>query len=214
MRVRDGARFSSSGVVLAADESTGLVTGQFVVPALQEFPVHHFPTETNSRFEVSAGINDPSVSVWTGHGWKEVSALDMVAFIHVDNIMLRSEATTDEERALRAFAGNAEPPSGNRVGLVLEIETHIKPRPRGILVRREIRSDQPAISAGGVLLPDVAKFPPRGARVVAVGPDVNEVELGDWVYLRRHSFEEIGDGLLFLNLNEFPLYAKGEFYAA
>lgn len=60
-----------------------------------------------------------------------------------------------------------------------------------ILVRR----DPPDESGGMILLPDEVRKPPRWATVEAIGPEVNNVKVGDRVAIHEYSgvYLEVSD---------------------
>jgi chaperonin GroES len=84
----------------------------------------------------------------------------------------------------------------------------LQPLADRILVRT---IDEPNVTAGGVVIPDLAAEPPQRGRVVAVGPGVYfprlghrvplDVEVGDEVAYMRHAGVEVrhdGEDLLIL----------------
>jgi len=78
----------------------------------------------------------------------------------------------------------------------------VSPLGKRVLVRR---IDTTTESEGGIVIPDQAQEKPLEADVVAVGPKVDEVSVGDQVMFSKYAGTEVlldGDPLLLLDQDD------------
>ena len=82
----------------------------------------------------------------------------------------------------------------------------IKPLADYVVVQQEEASSK---TASGLYLPDNAQEKPKTAKVLAVGKDVREVEVGDRVVYGGYSNTEVKqDGQEYILVKEENIYAK------
>ncbi len=69
----------------------------------------------------------------------------------------------------------------------------IKPLADRVVATREEAKTQ---TASGIYLPDSAKEKPATATVVAIGPDVKQIKVGDNIVYKEYAVTEIDDYLI------------------
>ena len=71
------------------------------------------------------------------------------------------------------------------------------------------KQEQKAATSSGIFLPDSAKEKPVAARVVAVGPEAKQVQVGDQIIYKEYSTTELSvDGQDYLVVAEEYILAK------